>query len=422
MPEENKRKINGKVKLGGLLIALFLLLYIPSFIFWIYGKNIHTDIIIMGELEDYVTTDAYIVRDETVINSPSDGISIRNVEEGEKVGVGDTIATVLNKSSEKLLEDLKTLDLRIIEAKREKTKNDNFFSEDIKKLDQEIQEKLVLVIKKSNKNSISEVKQIKNEIDELIKKKATISGDLSYTDANIKALENEKRILQDSINANKRNIVSNLSGIVSYVIDGYEEILNPEKIPEITPEMLGMIKVVENRKKTDDLSTQYNKPFVKVIGGIDYYIVFVLDREKADDFKVDNYLRVRINDIGRVVDGTIAYKSNEMDGKFVIAVRTDKALSDTAGLRVINVDLIKSRYEGLIVPVKSLVNIDMNTMRAEIALVKARRATFVPVKIVGKNDNFAVIDNVEDYKDGGVSLYSSYIINPKNIEEGQVIN
>jgi len=52
-----------------------------------------------------VTTDAYIVRDETVINSPSDGISIRNVEEGEKVGVGDTIATVLNKSSEKLLED-----------------------------------------------------------------------------------------------------------------------------------------------------------------------------------------------------------------------------------------------------------------------------------------------------------------------------
>jgi len=43
------------------------------------------------------------------------------------VGVGDTIATVLNKSSEKLLEDLKTLDLRIIEAKREKTKNDNFF-------------------------------------------------------------------------------------------------------------------------------------------------------------------------------------------------------------------------------------------------------------------------------------------------------
>jgi len=32
---------------------------------------------------------------------------------------------------------LKTLDLRIIEAKREKTKNDNFFSEDIKKLDQE---------------------------------------------------------------------------------------------------------------------------------------------------------------------------------------------------------------------------------------------------------------------------------------------
>jgi len=89
--------------------------------------NIHTDIIRMGELEDYVTTDAYIVRDETVINSPSDGISIRNVEEGEKVGVGDTIATVLNKSSEKLLEDLKTLDLRIIEARGRNQKRQFFF-------------------------------------------------------------------------------------------------------------------------------------------------------------------------------------------------------------------------------------------------------------------------------------------------------
>ncbi|HOM01388.1 MAG TPA: HlyD family efflux transporter periplasmic adaptor subunit [Acetivibrio sp.] len=422
MPDENKRKSNGRIKWGGLLVALFLLLYIPSLVFWVYGKNIHTDIIRMGELEDYVTTDAYIIRNETVINSPSDGISIRNVEEGEKVGVGDTIATILNKSSEKLLEDLKTLDLRIIEAKREKTKNDNFFSDDIKKLDQEIQEKLVFVIKQSNKNSISEVKQIKNDIDELIKKKATISGDLSYTDANIKALENEKKILQESINANKRNIVSDSSGIISYVVDGYEEVLNPEKIPEITPEILDMIKVVENGNKSDDLSTQYNKPFVKVIGSIDYYIVFVMDKEEADDFKVDDYLNIRINDIGRVVDGTVAYKSNEFDGKFVIAVRTYKALSDTAALRVVNVDLIKSRYEGLIVPVKSLVNINTSTMEAEIALVKARRATFVPVKIIGKNNNFAVIDNVENYKDGGISLYSSYIINPQNIEEGQVIN
>lgn len=422
MPEESKSKINGRIKLGGLLIVLFLLLYVPSFIFWVYGKNINTDIIRMGELEDYVTTDAYIVRDETVINSPSDGISVRNIEEGDKIGVGDTIATVLNQSSEKLLENLKALDLRIIEAKREKTKNDNFFSEDIKKLDEEIQKKLVLVIDHSNNNSISAVKQIKYEIDELIKKKATISGDLSYTDANIKALENEKKILQDSINANKRNIVSNSSGIISYMIDGYEGVLNSEKISEITPQILDMIKAVENDRKMDDLSTQYNKPFVKVIGGIDYYIVFSMEREGAEGFKVDDYLNVRINDIDRVVDGTVAYKSNEIDGKYVIAVRTDKALSDTASLRVINVELIKSHYEGLIVPVKSLVNIDMNTMQAEIALVKARRAKFVPVKIIGRNNDFAVIDNIENYKDGGVSLYSSYIINPKNIEEGQIIN
>ena len=97
-------------------------MYIPSFVFWIYGKNISVDILRMGEIEEYVTVDALIVRNETVVNSPADGIIIKDIEEGEKIRTGSTIATVLNKSSEKLLDDLKALDLRIIEAQREKAK------------------------------------------------------------------------------------------------------------------------------------------------------------------------------------------------------------------------------------------------------------------------------------------------------------
>jgi len=422
-------KVKGRIKLGGVVLLLFLILYIPSFIFWIYGRNISVDIMRMGEIEESITTDALIVRNETVVYSPADGVIIKNIEEGEKIKSGSTIATVLNKGSEKLLDDLKALDLRIIEAQREKAKNDGFFSNDIKSIDEKIEEKLMNVMTLANSNSLSEVKSIKEDIDELIQKKATITGDLSISDAHISSLKAEKQVIQEGINQNKSSITSDISGIISYVVDGCESFLNEEAIGHLTPKDIKNIKPQINSRKVDDLAVEYNKPVVKVISGIDYYIVFAVDEKEAMDFDVEDNLKIRINDINKVIDGTVMYKSDEMDGKFIIAVKTDKAMSDTATLRNINVDLIKNYYSGLVVPLKSLVDIDTATMTAKIGLVRAQRAEFVPVKIVGKNNEFAIIDNVDKsyYGDDNsrhpsISLYSSYIVNPKNIEEGQIVN
>ncbi|HPD01162.1 MAG TPA: HlyD family efflux transporter periplasmic adaptor subunit [Acetivibrio sp.] len=421
--------ITGRIKLGGIIILLFLLLYIPSFVFWVYSKNISVDILRMGEIEESIPVDALIVRNETVVNSPADGIIIKDIEEGEKIRAGSTIATILNKSSEKLLDDLKALDLRIIEAQREKAKNDGFFVEDIKNIDGQIEDKLMIVMAQASSNSISEVKNIKKDIDGLIQKKATITGDLSISDAHINSLKAQKQVLQESINQNKSNIVSDIPGIISYVVDGCESFLNQNAISSLTSKDIKSIKPQNPVKKMDDLGVEFNKPVVKVISGIDYYIVFAVDKKEAEGFKVEDSWNLRINDINRTIDGTVMYKSDETDGKVVIAVRTDKAMSDTAALRNINVDLIKNRYSGLVVPLKCLIDIDMTKMTAKIGLVRAQRAEFVPVKIVGINNEFAIIDNVDSsYYTGDnssrttISLYSSYIVNPKNIEEGQIVN
>ncbi len=427
--EKEENRINRRIRFGSAVILLFLLLYIPSFVFWIYGKNISIDILRMGEIEESVTVDALIVRNETVVNSPVDGIIIKNIEEGEKIRGGSTIATVLNKSSEKLLDDLKALDLRIIEAQREKAKNDVFFLEDIKDIDEKIEDRLMSVIAQADSNNISEVKNIKKDVDELIQKKATITGDLSISDAHINSLKAEKKLLQEGINQNKSSIVSDAPGIISYAVDGCESFLNQDAISSLTPKDINNIKPQNTVRKMDDLDVECNKPVVKVISGIDYYIVFAIDKKETEEFKVEDSLSLRINDINKIIDGTVVHKSDEIDGKFVIAVKTDKAMSDTATLRNINVDLIKNCYSGLVVPVKSLIDIDMTAMTAKIGLVRAQRVEFIPVKIVGRNSEFAIIDNVDKSYYAGdatshpsISLYKSYIVNPKNIEEGQIVN
>lgn len=164
MAEIEKSVTTRRIKLGSILIVLFLLLYIPSVIFWVYGKNVSTDIVRMGEIEDSVSIDAVIVRDEVVLNSPVGGKCIKEINEGEKVKSNARIATVLNGSSEKLLQELKQLDLRIIDAQEKRNENLELFSDDLEKIENEIEEKLKQVILLGNTNELSEIEGIKRKL------------------------------------------------------------------------------------------------------------------------------------------------------------------------------------------------------------------------------------------------------------------
>ncbi|MEN2776521.1 HlyD family efflux transporter periplasmic adaptor subunit [Acetivibrio clariflavus] len=429
MAEINNSVATKRIKLGSILIVLFLLLYVPSFIFWVYGKNVSTDIVRMGDIQDSINLDAVIVRSEVVLNSPIGGKCIKEIDEGEKIGTNGRIATVLNKSSEKLMEELKALDIKIIEAQRKRNENLELFSDDLKKLENEIEGKLKEIIKLGNSNELAKSSKLKGEVDELIQKKATIAGSLSKPNAYIQSLLDEKNNLQRRINQNTQDITASVSGIVSYVIDGYEAFLTPDRISELTLEDIENVEEKGIQKDIEKVGVEEGKPFAKVITDIEYYLVMILDSKLAKEYKVDDGIDIRLNDLGKVVTGNVFYRSNNMDGKSIVAVKVSNAASETAPFRKINIDLIKNQYSGLKVPLRSLSNIDEKNKIAEICLVKANRARFVKVEIVGKNEEFAIIknidnknidsDNVNSYS---VSLYSSYVVNPINIEEGQTIN
>lgn len=428
MTEVNKSVTTNRIKLGSVLIALFLLLYVPSFIFWVYGKNVSTDIIRNGDIQDSINLDAVIVRNEVVLNSPIGGKCIKEINGGEKVGANGRIATVLNKSSEKLMEDLKALDIKIIEAQKKRNENLELFSDDLKKIEKEIEEKLKEIIKLESTNELAKSSELKKEVDELIQKKATIAGSLSKPNAYIQSLLDEKNNLQKRINENTKDITSSISGIVSYMIDGYEDFLTPDRISELTLKDIENIEEKGIQKDIEGAGVEEGKPFAKVITDIEYYLVMALDSKLAKEYKVDDSINIKLNELGKVITGTVFYRSNNMEGKEILAVKVSNAVSETASLRKLNIDLIKNQYSGLKVPLRSLRNIDMNEKTAEICLVKANRARFVKVEIVGKNEEFAIIKNIDKSIDSdngngySISLYSSYIVNPINIEEGQTIN
>lgn len=421
MKEEKTKKRRRKIQFRNLFIVLFLVIYVPSLVSWIYGNDINTEFIREGEIETSNNTNAYIIRNEIVINSPASGKCIREKAEGERVSVNSRIVTIVDSTSEVLLNDLRNLDLKIIEAKRKESEKGNLFSGDLAKIEKMIDDKLIDLIDSTNKNNFTQISKLNDEIDELILKQATIIGGYGEGSSHIQDLERERELLENEIMVNTEDIVSKYTGTVSYVIDGYENIITPDIIENLTTKDLENIKISEVQKSYDGLTVEANSAILKIIRDIHYNIIFSLDKKDAVNFNEGDKVEVRINDINKIVDGVISYKSEENNGEYIISVNVDRALKETASLRKINIDLIRNRHSGLVVPIESLENINEKDMTAEIVIVRANRARFIPVVIKGIDGKQAVIQNVKNPTNGEVQQYMPYVLNPKNIEEGQMI-
>ncbi|NJD02470.1 MAG: hypothetical protein FIA99_07720 [Ruminiclostridium sp.] len=418
MPEKNKGK---RLKTGGMLLILFSLLYIPSLFHWLSSDNVSSDILRIGIIEDSVNAEGLLVRDEVLLDpSATDGKLIPEVSEGERIPAFGRVATISNKASLSLLKELEDINTQIIQAQTERAKKTDFFSEDIAKIDKSIGQKVQGIINLYNINSMAGIGQLTLEVDRLIEKKAAIAGE-GDGDSHIKSLKQEKESIQQRINSNTSQIISQYSGIISFIIDGYEQILTPKSLKELTPEIIKSVNSEKLQKISSYEEVNTGKPFMKVIKGNYTYIAAVLEPEKAGMFKAGESIDVRLNAVGAVVAGYVTDLTKKNGGKYLITVRVDRFSGELSSMRKINVDFIKDSYEGLKIPLKSLYSPDAGWKKARVMLIKANSVTAREVDVLCKDEEYAIIGTPENEVKKTVNLYDTYILNPENIKEGQIV-
>lgn len=408
------------VRVGVLILAVFLLIYLPSLLFLIYDDGIETDILKLGKIEEVQNIDGVFVRNEVVINSPESGNCVMDAVEGEKVPAHYRIATVVKNVPVSTYEELKKKELEIVKAQAAQKENITAFSSDIKKLDTEIIEKAKNLAQESIRGSLVDSYNTITNIDNTVYRKSGIFGDNSKSAAYINKLKSEKAAIQNQLNNNIKEIRTNSAGLISYAIDGYESILTLNFIRNATPKTLEKITARETNRDFNVIDAKKGKPIAKIVKDLESYLVTAVDEKDGKALTLDREVTLRINDIGLNVNSEIVYSSNVIEGKRIIAFKFDSALNETVGLRRINADVILSSSTGLKVPYSSLRKIDKKAKTAEITLVKGNGASVKKVKIIGMNNDAVIIDNIDG--DNSVALYKTYVLNPKNIQEGQVID
>lgn len=376
-PLSTKRKINKKkITIFSIIVAL-LFIYIIYAIFMLIANP--TDVIMVekGKLYSEENTTGYIIRNETVVkgkNYKNGIVPIKN--EGEKVSKDDQIFRYYSNNEEELVKKIEELDLKIQEV----MKNENIFPNDIKLIDNKIDE---ILVKTRKLNNIGEIKEQKKEISELVTKKARIAGEQSPAGSYTRQLIQQRSSYETQLNTGSEYIIAPKSGIVSYRVDGLEDILTIEDIDGLTPKSLRNINV-----RTGQMVSS-NKESGKIIDNFECYIASIINSDLAkENAKVGKKVTIRLSSQEETV-ATIE-KIIEKDNERIVIFKINNLVEKLINYRKISFDVIWWSDEGLKVPNSAIIT------RGDLNYIVRNRAGYtdeVLIKVVRKNEKYSIIEN-----------------------------
>lgn len=333
--------------------------------------------------------------------------------EGEKVAVNEAVFRYYTKNEDSLKQKIAELDTKIQEAMANETETE-LFPSDIKSLETQIEEKLAGI---SNIKDTTKLEETKKEINELVTKKANIAGDLSPQGSYLKELIEERKNYESELNSGAEYVNSSKSGVVSYKVDGFEDVLKP------TDECFSSLS--KDYLETLDLKTGKTIPTSdesgKIVDNTYCYIATITNTEEAKNAKVGDKVNVRLPS-GEEVSAEISYILEEESGERVLIIKIEKGVEELINYRKISFDLIWWSAQGLKIPNQAIVK------ENDLAYVVRNRAGYlnkILVKVKKEGDKYSIVEpyDTEELKELGftseeiisykkISLYDEVILNP----------
>lgn len=407
---KKEKKINNKKVIVISILLLILASYIIYVIYLLIKQPTNVFTIEEGKLYKEETDVGYVIRHETVVKGENYKNGMEQIiTEGERAAVNENIFRYYSTNEESLKSKIAELDTKIQEAMAESTE---LPSSDMKLLEDQIDKQIENINKETDMTKLEEEKK---EIDNLVTKKARTAGEASPQGSYLRKLIDERKEYESELNSGAEYVKAPMSGIVSYRVDGLEDVLTPDNFSSLSKEYLESL----------DLSTgkivATNNEAGKVIDNFYCYIATITSSDEAKQAQVGDKVKVRLSNNAEV-RAEITNIIKEDDEDIILILKLTQQIEELINYRKITFDLIWWDAEGLKVPNQAIVKED------DLNYVVRNRAGYLSkilVKIERQGDNYSIIDSytTEELKELGfsdeeianykkISLYDEIMINP----------
>lgn len=400
-----------------------------------FGSSIETEVVVKVSDPDVINADCFIVRDESYLYNNSDGVLSFNVNDGDNVSVGQTIADVYSNENDAVyIRRIKEIDEEIDNLKT--LSNSNFKdSVGLDSVNNLINDSIIDLLDYSNKCDYTDSKKAIDKSLYYINQRQIVTGQSKGFKAKISQLESEKQSLINSCSDSIGYVKTDKAGYYVSEADGYEKSLKYNKVKDLT------VKDLKKVKK----SKVSNNVVGKVISNPVWYVVCQIDKDEAIKlskmYGSDEKVKVTLPFVSKESIESRIYSINQ-DSKnsgAVLVLACDYMNQDIAGIRQENVNISTLNYSGLKVSKRAL-HEDYVTKTVEkkngetvekrkkvqgVYVLYGSELVFKEISIVYSTNQYVLCNPTPEegvlFNGKTVQLYDQVVIKGDNLYDGKVV-
>ena len=288
--------------------------------------------------ENAVAVSGYVVREEEVLSGAGE-LVYSSRREGERVAKGGTVAQIY--SSAQALADanrLRDLTGQLEQLSYARTLTEG--SQTAVRLDEEISRALIRFRGDLAAGNVNAASDSGGSLRTAVLKRSYAYSGAGSLDASIASLQDQISALASSAEAGATRITAPRAGLFSGLVDGYETVLTPQNILEMTPAQYRAIQPVRGAAGVG-----------KMIYGDSWSFLTLMRSEDVKRLEAGDTITLRFQTgLDRDVEMRTAFISGEESGVRAAVFTSDRDLNLTTLLRHQNAQIIFQSYDGVRVP------------------------------------------------------------------------
>lgn len=375
-------------------------------------------------LVEELSTEALIIRDETVYSAPVSGVFVSNVPQGSKVAKAAPLGQVVPVDDREQLRKLDKANNDISDRRYELlAQGAGGDSQRIFAVSEEdMRRNLHVLYDYLLQKDYYRIAEVEMDLRLIMQQRQEDSESYDFNDEELDRLISVRDGLEASAFDNIRTISAEASGVFIRQVDGLERQLNPELATTINAqELSNYLAQVKAAQAVEEVEA--GDPLYKLTRSSSQYFVAMLPlsyRSASEDFAVGDRLRIYCSANGVTIkDAELIRQEAGAQGNLVV-FRSRQNIEAFAGMRKAPLSLFVNEDYGWRVPKTALIAYQEGNLDAKLKIVDGGFVKEIPVKITASNDQYALIESPED-AEIKLKLASMILLNPDSMEEGEAI-
>ena len=387
------------------------------------GDPLTTTLAYNYQVEEGMDLSGYVVRREQVLADEASGLLRLQRSEGEKVGAGGIVALVYaDQTSLYRQREIDELSGRIEQLQF--AQEASLGSEVSLKLDAQIMRSLLDYRAELAAGRLDNAEEHETELKSLVLKRDYTYSDTEDLSGQIAELQSQLKELKAQAASSVRAVKAPVSGVYSAVVDGYETVLTPGLLADMTPSQLNAVQADET------LTSQTGK----LILGDSWYYAVTMSADQAKALRDSGGTMTLRFAKGVEQDQTVTLYAvgPEEQGRVVVTFRGEYNMAQVTLLRRQSAQLIWRTVAGIRVPNEALraanTKVDQEGNRTTVEslgvyCVVGMEARFKPVEVLYSGDGFVLVRSTAASDQESLRLRpgDEIIISAKDLYDGKVV-